>query len=71
MNSKRIPIATVLAKVAGDDYAAKAREIGTYRQVLWGWRNGRVPAMRHAKRLAKLTGYSVQQIRGTRRVIYE
>jgi transcriptional regulator with XRE-family HTH domain len=69
---KRVPIADVLAAVAGDTLPQKAKLIGCSKSLIYYWANGTLrPSVRSARRLAKVSGYSVEQIRGTRRVVYD
>ena len=56
----------ILAQVEGDSIAAKIDAIGIKsRQTYYYWRDGATrPSKKWAKRLAKLTGFSVDEIRG-------
>ena len=60
-----IPMAKVLAKVEAGSIAAKARLLGVTRQTLYYWLNDVTrPNDEQSKKLAKLTGYSADEIRG-------
>jgi hypothetical protein len=56
----------VLDKVRpGEPVAAKARAVGVSRQTFYYWINGTTrPNKKQARRLANLTGFSVEEIRG-------
>jgi transcriptional regulator with XRE-family HTH domain len=60
-----IPMAKVLAKVEAGSISAKARMLGVTRQAIYYWLNDVTrPNEEQAKTLAKLTGFSVDEIRG-------
>lgn len=60
-----MPMSKVLAKVEAGSIAAKARMIGVTRQTIYYWLNDITrPNEEQAKKLAKLTGYDVTEIRG-------
>jgi DNA-binding XRE family transcriptional regulator len=58
-------MAQVLAKVPGKTVKAKAKLVGVTRQAWYQWldRTARPNATR-ARQLAKITGYSAEEIRG-------
>ena len=61
-----VPMVTVLDKVRpGESVAAKARALGVARQTVYYWLDGVTrPNFKQAQRLARLTGFSVDEIRG-------
>lgn len=60
-----VPMSKVLAKVEAGSIAAKARAIGVSRQTIYYWLNDITrPNEEQAKKLAKLTGFSADEIRG-------
>lgn len=60
-----IPMDEILAKVPGDTMAAKAELIGVTRPAVWYWRHGHNrPRGKAARRIAQITGLSVDEIRG-------
>jgi hypothetical protein len=61
----RRPIAEIIAMIPGETDAAKARACGVSRQTFHNWRNGTIPQKAHAVRLAKVTGFSIAEIRGS------
>lgn len=61
----KLPMSDVLAKVPGDNVGEKVAAIGITRQAYHQWLHGvSRPSMRHAKKLAALTGYDATAIRG-------
>ena len=67
MNAR--PMSEVIAKVPGNSIPAKARALGTTRQTVHYWLDGRMrprPAM--AKKLERITGISAAEICGRDRV---
>jgi DNA-binding XRE family transcriptional regulator len=59
------PMEVILKKVPGDTIMEQAAAIGISRQAFYAWRNGiSRPNMTQAKKLAKMTGFTVEQIRG-------
>jgi transcriptional regulator with XRE-family HTH domain len=60
-----MPMADILAKMPGDTITAKARALGVSRQTIHYWLNGETrPDDVQARKLEKLTGFSVAVIRG-------
>ena len=60
-----LPIQEVLDRVPGRFVVDKAASVGVSRQSFYAWLHGiSRPSLRQAKQLAKLTGYSVDDIRG-------
>lgn len=61
-----IPMSVILEKVRpGDPVAAKVKAIGVSRQTYYYWLQGETrPNKKQAKRLAQLTDFSFEQIRG-------
>jgi hypothetical protein len=60
----RRPMDEILNRVPGDNVAAKARTCGATRQTYYSWLDGVRPTIRHATKLAQITGFSVAEIRG-------
>lgn len=61
----KTPMQDVLAKVPGASVTEKAAKIGITRQAYYAWLKGEYrPNRQQAKRLASLTDYSVEEIRG-------
>lgn len=61
----KTPMSMVLDKVPGETVTEKAEKIGITRQAYYGWLKGEYrPNGKQAKRLANLTGISVEDIRG-------
>jgi transcriptional regulator with XRE-family HTH domain len=59
------PMATILEKVPGESISAKARTLGVSRQTIHYWLNGDTrPDEVQARKIEKLTGLSVAEIRG-------
>jgi len=60
------PMSTILARVPGKSVIEKARAAGVSRQSFYSWLKGETrPSGAQAQVLAKLTGYSVEEIRGS------
>lgn len=61
-----VPMSVVLDMVLpGEPIAAKAKAIGVSRQTVYYWRDGVTrPNIKQAQKLAKLTSFSVDEIRG-------
>ena len=65
-NRLLLPMSEILSKVPGRTVSEKAKAAGVTRQCFYWWMNGVTrPNGRRAKVLAKLTGYSPEEIRGT------
>lgn len=61
----RLPMSVILDKVPGKSIQEKIDKIGVPRQTWYSWRAGDCrPNMQSAKKLARLTGYSVKEIKG-------
>lgn len=61
----KTPMAAVLEKVPGESVTEKAKKIGITRQAYYAWLKGEYrPNKQQSKRLAGMTGYSVEEIRG-------
>jgi DNA-binding XRE family transcriptional regulator len=59
------PMAAILRKIKADTDVERAKICGVSRQALFAWKRGiSRPNPEQAKRLAKLTGLTVEQIRG-------
>jgi DNA-binding transcriptional regulator YiaG len=59
------PMAAILEKVPGESISAKARTLGVSRQTIHYWINGDTrPDDVQARKIEKLTGFSVAVIRG-------
>lgn len=59
------PMNEILDKVPGDTVPQKAAYIGVSRITLWYWIHGyNRPRDKAARRIAKITGFSVDEIRG-------
>ena len=64
-NRLSLSMEKVLAKVPGETVVEKVKLIGITRQAYYGWLSGTSrPNIVKAKRLARLTGYEWQSIRG-------
>lgn len=60
-----VPMSEIIGKMPGKSLADKARTLGVTRQTIHAWVNGAWrPDMEMAKKLEKLTGFSVVAIRG-------
>lgn len=60
-----LPLAEVLDKVWGDTVVERCKRIGIARQTYYQWLRGVArPNPEQAKKLAELTGYSADEIRG-------
>jgi hypothetical protein len=60
-----VPMADILAKLPDDTVTARAKRLGITRQAYYDWVNGKSrPNIKQARRLQKLTGFTVQEIRG-------
>ena len=61
----KTPMTMVLAKVPGETVTEKAAKIGITRQAYYAWANGEYrPNAKQSKRLASLTGFPAEDIRG-------
>jgi DNA-binding XRE family transcriptional regulator len=61
----RTPMEVIIRKIPGTTVIEKAAKTGISRQAFYAWVNGiSRPNMVQAKRLSKMTGFSVEQIRG-------
>jgi transcriptional regulator with XRE-family HTH domain len=61
----RLPMSQVLAKVPGRTVKEKAKLVGVTRQAWYQWLDGTArPNAARASKLAKLTGYNADEIRG-------
>lgn len=61
----KLPMQVVIDRVAGDSIAVKARALRVSRQTVYCWLNGVMrPNESQAKRLAAITGFTVEEIRG-------
>lgn len=60
------PISVILDKVRpGEPIGAKIKALGVSRATYYYWMNGTTrPSKKQAKKLASLTGFSVEEIRG-------
>lgn len=59
-----LPMEKVMAKVPGDSIIAKADYLKVTRQTVYAWMDGTMrPNLKRARQLAKVTGYTVEQIR--------
>jgi len=54
----------ILAKIPGDTHMARSKRLGVSYQAYTNWRNGAVPRLPFAKKIARLTGHTVAEIRG-------
>jgi transcriptional regulator with XRE-family HTH domain len=64
-----LPMSAILDKVPGRFVSHKAEACGVSRQSYYAWLEGKSqPSVEQAKTIAKLTGYTVEQIRGSSRV---
>lgn len=64
-NRLKLPMSVVLAKVEGDSVREKCKRLGITRQAYEQWLHGvSRPSLKHARRLAQLTGYDALDIRG-------
>lgn len=60
-----VPMSEVLAKMPQTSITAKARAVGVSRQTFYLWLHDATrPDEAHAQKLAKITGFSVAEIRG-------
>jgi DNA invertase Pin-like site-specific DNA recombinase len=59
------PMPEILNLVPGETVIAKAKACGVSRQTFYTWLNGSVPHPKQAARLAKITGISIAEIRGS------
>lgn len=60
-----LPLADVLDKIPGDTVVDRAKALGIARQTYYQWLRGVArPNPEQAEKLAKLTGHTVEQIRG-------
>ena len=61
----KTPMSMVLDAVQGDTVTEKAKRIGITRQAYYAWYKGEYrPNLKQAKRLAHLTDFSAEDIRG-------
>jgi transcriptional regulator with XRE-family HTH domain len=61
----KMPMAEVLAKVPGHNVTEQCRLVGVSRQAWYAWQRGESrPNPQQAKRLAELTGFDADVIRG-------
>ena len=61
----KTPMSEVLDAVQGDTVTEKAKRIGITRQAYYAWYKGEYrPNMKQAKRLAYLTDFTAEDIRG-------
>jgi transcriptional regulator with XRE-family HTH domain len=61
----RLPMSAVLERVPGDTVIERAKSIGVTRQAYYAWLKGSSrPSRKQARRLAFLTGYDAEAIRG-------
>ena len=61
----KTPMTMVLEKVPGETVTEKAATIGITRQAYYAWQAGEYrPNKKQAKRLATLTGFAAEDIRG-------
>jgi acetyl-CoA acetyltransferase len=58
------PMTEILAFVPDGTITAKARACGVSRQTFYTWMNGARPKKAQAARLAKITGFTIAEIRG-------
>ena len=59
-----VPMRKVIAKMEGGSVSAKARTLGVTRQTIYYWLNEVTrPNEEQAKKISKLTGFSVAEIR--------
>jgi predicted transcriptional regulator len=64
-NRMRVPMKDILEKIEGDSFAAKAKLIGITRQTVYSYLQGIArPSGRVARRVAELSGFSVDAVRG-------
>jgi hypothetical protein len=61
----RKPLEEVLDLIPGDSFQDQAKRCGVTRQTFHAWRNGRLPNRQQAMRIAKLTGLTLAEIRGS------
>jgi transcriptional regulator with XRE-family HTH domain len=59
------PMSEILNLVPGETVIAKAKICGVSRQTFYTWLNGSIPHPKQAARLAKVTGVSIAEIRGS------
>jgi hypothetical protein len=61
----KVPIQAILDKVPGESVIQKAKAIGVTRQAIYGWLDGLCrPNPKQARKIAKITGFSVADVRG-------
>lgn len=61
----RVPFALILDKVEGEGVIAKAKTLNVARQTVYSWLEGECrPTGRLARRIARLTGFSLNDVRG-------
>ena len=61
----KTPMSMVLDKVPGETVTEKAATIGITRQAYYAWYKGEYrPNKKQSKRLANLTGFNIEDIRG-------
>ena len=65
LNQVKLPMSVVLDKVPGDTTIQKAANLKVTRQTIYYWLYGVTrPKEKHARRLAAITGFDVNEIRG-------
>ena len=65
LNRMRLPMHSVVKYIPGDTIVAKAARVGVTRQAIYDWLNGiSRPNKAMSRKLAKLTGYDADDIRG-------
>jgi transcriptional regulator with XRE-family HTH domain len=61
----KVPMPEVLARVPGSTFVEKAAFCGVSRQAYYAWLHGNSrPTGKQAERIAYITGYDVEEIRG-------
>jgi transcriptional regulator with XRE-family HTH domain len=61
----RLPMTEVLAELGDFSVIEKAQRLGVSRQAVYGWLDGTSrPGPRMARKLARLTGFDADEIRG-------
>jgi hypothetical protein len=64
---RMLPMSEILDKVPGEQWVDKAKAIGVTRETIYGWLKGRCrPYPQQAQRLAEITGFDADEIRGLR-----
>jgi hypothetical protein len=58
------PMKEILARVPGTTVTTRARVCGVSRQTFYTWMNGARPKKAQAAQLAKITGFTIAEIRG-------